>query len=67
MATENQARYAAKRAGLTAHKSTWRKDSVDNHGGFQLIDNRTIVVAGLRYYMTAGDVVAFCKARQATK
>jgi hypothetical protein len=36
-----QARRAAKRAGYIAKRSRWRRDSIDNHGGFMLIDAHT--------------------------
>jgi len=62
-AMEHRARRAAKRHGLVARKSRWRRDSVDNHGGFMLVDSyNNNVVAGARFDMTADDVVEFCKA-----
>jgi hypothetical protein len=61
-AREAQARRAAKRAGLVAKKSTWRKDSIDNFGEFQLIDpRRNFVVAGARFDMTPEEVIEFCR------
>ena len=59
--SDSQARRAAKRIGLLARKSRWRRDTVDNHGGFMLLQpyqNR--VVAGLRFNLTAADVVTRC-------
>ena len=35
--SDSQARRAAKRIGLLARKSRWRRDTVDNHGGFMLL------------------------------
>jgi hypothetical protein len=62
-AMEQRARRAAKRVGLIAHKSRWRRDSIDNHGGFMLIEPyRNSVVHGSRYELTAEDVIRFCKA-----
>jgi hypothetical protein len=37
-ALENRARRAAKRVGLIARKSRWRAGTIDNHGGFTLIE-----------------------------
>jgi hypothetical protein len=52
---------AAKRAGLKARKSRWRRNSIDNYGGFQIVDPyRNWVVAGVRYDMTADAVIKFC-------
>ena len=59
--SDKQARRAAKRIGLLARKSRWRRDTVDNHGGFMLLEpyqNR--VVAGLRFNLTDADVVTRC-------
>jgi len=59
--TDAQARYAAKKVGLRATKSRPRKNSLfDNHGGFQLINGRNIVVDGFRFELTADDVVERC-------
>lgn len=58
---EAQARRAAKRAGLRARKSRWRKDSIDNYGGFQLVDPYlNIAVQGIRFDMTADEVIEYC-------
>jgi hypothetical protein len=59
--SDSQARRAAHRIGLLARKSRWRRDTVDNHGGYMLLEpyqNR--VVAGLRFNLTAADVVERC-------
>ena len=58
---ESKARRAAKRVGLRATKSRWRKDSIDNYGGFQLVDVYTnTVVDGSRYDLSPDDAVEFC-------
>jgi hypothetical protein len=58
---EARARRAAKRVGLVATKSRWRKDSLDNFGDFQLRDpNRNAVVGGSRYDLTAQQVIDWC-------
>jgi hypothetical protein len=60
-ALESRARRAAKRAGYVARKSRWRRDSIDNYGGFQIIDaHRNFVVAGTRYDLSAQDVIDLC-------
>lgn len=59
---EARARRAARRVGLMARKTRWRRDSIDNHGGFMLIDlYGNYAVAGFKFDMTAGDVIAYCK------
>ena len=57
--SESQARSAAKKVGLRAHKS--RSQHIGNLDGFQLLDpKRAKVVAGERYDMTPLDVINFC-------
>jgi hypothetical protein len=52
---------AARRVGLRASKTRWRANSIDNHGGFQLVDpHKNQVIHGKRYDLSAQDVVAFC-------
>jgi hypothetical protein len=60
--SEAQARRAAKRVGLQARKGgRWRANSIDNLGGFQIIDPiGNYVVAGQRFNYSADDVVEFC-------
>jgi hypothetical protein len=65
MNSESQARRAAKRVGLVAHKSRWRANTIDNLGGFQIIDPmRNWIVAAEKFNFTADDVVAFCAERE---
>jgi len=60
-ALESRARRAAKRVGLHAHKSRWRLGTIDNRGGFQLLDPyRNWIVAGEKHDMSAEDVIAYC-------
>jgi hypothetical protein len=60
-ALDARARRAAKRVGLVARKSTWRRDSIDNYGEFMLVDPDTnFPQAGFTYDMSAEDVVKFC-------
>ena len=59
--SESQARRAAKRIGLKARKSRWRANSIDNLGGFQMIDPmRNWIVAAERFNFSADDVIEFC-------
>jgi hypothetical protein len=61
---EDQARRAAKRVGLKACKSRSLVGSINNRGGFRVVDpQRNYIVAGERHDFTAEDVIAFCKAR----
>lgn len=62
-ASDSQARRAAEKIGLVARKSRAR-ESLDNFGGYMLIEPRqNFVVDGSRFDMSADDVVAFCKGR----
>jgi hypothetical protein len=58
-ALDHRARRAAERVGLFVRKSRWRRDSVDNHGGYMILDPYKGVVAGARFDMTADDVIVF--------
>jgi hypothetical protein len=61
-ATDEVVRRAAKNAGFIARTSVWRRDSIDNHCGYMLVDPHTnTVVAGSRFELSADDVLAFCK------
>ena len=59
---ETRARRAAKRTGFCAEKSRWRRDTIDNFGGFRLVDPwRNLVVYGVRFDLTAEEVIEICK------
>lgn len=61
-AMDARARRAAQRIGLVACKSRWRAGSVDNQGGFQIADPRfSRIEAGVRFDLSAQDVVAYCR------
>jgi hypothetical protein len=61
-ALEARARRVAKKIGLIATKSRWRRDSVDNYGGFRLVDlYSNCVEAGVRFDLSAQDVIDYCK------
>jgi hypothetical protein len=65
---EDRARRAAAKAGLVARKSRWRCDSIDNHGGFMLIEpSRNICVNGSRYELSAEAVIDLCRAYEEAK
>jgi hypothetical protein len=60
-AIEQRARRRARRVGLRAKKSR-RRLSVDNHGGFRLIDPATDVIeVGEKFDMSAEQVIEYCK------
>lgn len=57
-------RRAARRIGLVARKSRWRAGTIDNHGGFMLIDPFTnFPVAGGRWGLSPEDVLEYCVER----
>ncbi len=59
---EGRARRAAKNIGLAARKSRRRHDSIDNLGGFMLVDPQlNFVVAGARFDLSAADVIGWCQ------
>ena len=58
---ESKARRAAKKVGLVARKSRWRRDSIDNVGEFMVVDpSNGAPQAGFRYEMSAKEVISFC-------
>ena len=60
-ALEQRARRAARRVGLLARKSRWRLGSVDNLGGFMLINPESnFPVDGFRFDLTANYVIEYC-------
>jgi hypothetical protein len=60
-AIENRARRAAKRVHLVARKSRARLGSIDNYGGFMLVNAHTnFVVAGERFNLSPEDVIEYC-------
>ena len=60
-ALEQRARRSARRVGLMARKSRWRLGSVDNLGGFMLINpEMNIPVDGERFDLSAQYVLEYC-------
>jgi hypothetical protein len=60
---EQRARRVARSVGLVAKKSR-RGYSIDNHGGFMLIDPfHNWIVAGERFDLSADEVIAECQER----
>jgi len=63
-ALDSRARRAAKRVGLRAIKSRWRRDSVDNFGGLMLLDPlKNMIVDGSRFDLSAEQVIDRCDNR----
>jgi hypothetical protein len=61
-AAEARARRAARRVGYLARKSRWRRDSIDNHGGFCIINPDTnCILVGEKFDLTAADVIEWCE------
>jgi hypothetical protein len=61
-ALDGRARRAARKVGLKATKTRCRSNSVDNYGGFQIIDpHSNLIVAGVRFDMSAEQVIEYCK------
>jgi hypothetical protein len=65
-AMDSRASRAAKKAELVAEKSAWRKDTIDNLGRFRIVDPYfDRVIEGVRYDMSAQEVIDFCEQRVA--
>jgi hypothetical protein len=61
-ALDARARRAAQRVGLVPRKSRWRANSIDNYGGFMLVDPYSnVVVDGSRYDLSAEYVIDYCQ------
>lgn len=61
-ARDARARRAANAAGYLARKSRWRACSVDNYGGFMIVDPITgFPVAGFRYDLEPSAVIEWCR------
>jgi hypothetical protein len=61
-AKESRARREARKVGLIAQKSRSRANSIDNKGGFRILDpyfNR--IEAGIEYGLSPEAVIAFCE------
>jgi hypothetical protein len=64
---EKRARHAAKRAGLVARKSRWRRGTCDNLGHFMLLNQNNWIVGGQRFDMTAEQVVKLCQTEESNE
>ncbi len=61
-ALDARARRAARRVGLVARKSRWRLGSIDNAGGFMLIEPAcNYAVAGFKFDLAPEAVIAWCQ------
>ena len=59
---EARARRAAKRVGWLARKSRWRAGTIDNYGGFTIIDPfHNNILYGARFDLAAEDVIEICR------
>lgn len=57
-----RARAAARAEGYVARKSNWRRDSIDNYGGFMIVDpSLNVPIAGYRYDLSAEAVLDWCR------
>lgn len=57
---DSRLRRMAARAGYALRKSRWRMGSIDNFGGYMLVDPDTGgAVAGGRYDLTGSEVAAY--------
>jgi hypothetical protein len=62
---EARARRAARKVGLVAVKSRWRRNTIDNCGGFQIVDPYfNMVKEGVRYDLSARAVIEYCQENQ---
>ena len=53
-------RRMARRHGYAVRKGRWRLDSIDNLGGYMVVNPAAnLVVAGARFELTAADVAAW--------
>ena len=60
-ALEARARRVARRNGLVARKSRWGRGTIDNKGGFMLLDAiHNKIVLGERFDLSAEDVISYC-------
>jgi hypothetical protein len=62
-ALDARARRAARRRGWSAKKSR-RSFSVDNYGGFMLVDERNCILDGERFDLSAKDVIDWCSSAE---
>ena len=60
---DTRARRAARRVSLIARRSRWRRDTVDNYGGFQLINDRNRIIAGYRFDLSPEEAIDYCSAQ----
>ena len=62
---EATARRAARRVGLVVRKSRWHVGTIENRGGFMLLDPyRNVVIDGERFDLDAAAVIEFCNRRR---
>jgi hypothetical protein len=44
-------------------RARWRAHTIDNLGGFQLLNERNCIVGGARFDLTAENVIEYCRSR----
>lgn len=60
-ALDARARRAARKTGLEARRSRLRLGTLDNFGGYRLVDPfHNAIVAGERFDLSPQDVIEFC-------
>ena len=61
-ALDGRARRAARRVGLIARRSRWHLGSIDNLGGFMLVDPQyNVCVAGQKFDLEPEAVIDYCQ------
>lgn len=66
-AHEAKARRAAKKVGLIATKCRKHVGTIDNFGGFALVDQKfNYIVEGSRFDMTPDEVIDYCRPTEST-
>jgi len=58
-AMDSRLRRLARKNGYTLHRSRWRRGSVDNFGGYMIVDENNCVIAGSRFDLGPSDVEAW--------
>jgi hypothetical protein len=58
---EQRARRVAFKAGYTARKTRWRRNSIENRGGFCITDPFcNAIIAGERFDLSPEEVIQWC-------
>lgn len=57
--SDSKLRREARKQGFVLRRSRWRAGMLDNHGWWQIINDRNCIEAGERFDMTEDDVARF--------